>query len=214
MKRLAIEVPYERFWVRFFGRYADRVRVEEGVKCFKCDSEGFALICTVRLLGGVTLADLKRSGLIDGIETLYEGKDGSQTIFFFGHYPPIREGRQSEPRVFQAEPPEFVDANRLKYVLVGEEKELQAFLHRAERGNLAPKILSLTQVGPKTDTIMSSLTPRQRQVLVAAFGLGYYDIPKKVSSGAVAKLLKMDKSTLAEHLRKAERKMIKGVIAG
>lgn len=133
-----------------------------------------------------------------------------------GHYPQgATGGRQSTSnRIFQAAPPEFLDVNRMKCVLMGDEKELQEFLRRADERNLALKILSLTQVRPNSDSAMSALTPKQRQVLVTAFGLGYYDVPRRISSLDMAELLKMDKSTLAEHLRKAERRMIRSVIAG
>jgi len=94
------------------------------------------------------------------------------------------------------------------------EKELQAYLRHAERRNLALKILSLTPLGPKAESPMSALTAKQRQVLVTAYGLGYYDVPRRISSDKMARLLKIDKSTMAEHLRKAEKRMIKSVIAG
>ncbi len=215
MKRLVIEVPYERFWARFFGRYANKVKVLEAIQCFKCDKEGFALICRIRLLDeDLAPADFIKDGPIESIETLYEEKDGSHVIFMSGRYPPeTAKGRLTAPGVFQAEPPEFIDVNRMKCVLVGGDKELHDFLRRGELG-LAPKILSLTQIGPKPDSVMSSLTLKQRQALVTAFGLGYYNVPRRVSSQTIARLLKMDKSTFAEHLRKAERRIVKSVITG
>jgi len=216
MKRLVFEVPYERFWARFFGRHSDRVKVVEAMKCFKCDSEGFALVCRVKLLGGIAPADLVQAGPIQSIETLYEDKDGSLVVFISGRYPEseTRAGRAAESKVFLAEPPEFIDVNRMKCTLVGDEKELQAYLRDAERRNLALKILSLTPLGPKAESPMSALTAKQRQVLVTAYGLGYYDVPRRISSDEMARLLKIDKSTMAEHLRKAEKRMIKSVIAG
>jgi len=217
MRRLVVEVPYERFWARFFGRYADRVKVVEALKCFKCDNEGFALICRIRLLNrDITLTNLKNDGPIENIETLYEEKDGSRVIFMSGRYSQgLVTGRRPAPaRVFQAEPPEFIDVNRMKCALVGDEEELKSYLRQAEKRNLGTKILSLTRLGPKPDSALSALTVKQRQVLVTAYGLGYYDVPRRISSEDMAKLLKIDKSTMAEHLRKAERRVIKSVVAG
>lgn len=216
MKRLVIEVPYERFWTRFFGRYSSRVKVVEALRCFKCDNEGFALICRIKLLDKTaTLADLAKDGPIQSIEALYEEKDGSIMVFISGRYP---EGetkkRTAASNVFQADSPEFIDVNRMKVALVGGESELQRFLHEAERKDLAVKVLSLTPLGPRNDSAMSCLTAKQRQVLVTAYGLGYYDVPRRISSDEMARLLKIDKSTLAEHLRKAEKRMIKSIIAG
>ncbi len=217
MKRLVIEVPYQKYWARFFGRNAENVRVVDALKCFKCDNEGFAIICKIRLLGGhLAPGDLVKDGPINHVETLYEENDGSTVIFISGRYPEnSRPGNQTgQDGVFMAEPPEFIDVNRMKCVLVGEENALRTFLRRTGSRDVAPKILSLTQLRPKSDSLMSMLSAKQRQVLVAAYGLGYYEVPRKVSSEDMARLLKIDKSTLAEHPRKAERKIVKGVLAG
>lgn len=217
MKRLVLEVPYRRFWATFFGRHAEHVKVVEALKCFKCDSEGFAIICRIKFLDGrTTTSDLLKGGPIEDIETLYEENDGSIVIFMSGRYSG-KLGPKRQPAldgVFQAEPPEFIDVNRMKCALVGEEKALQAYFRLAESRNLAPKILSLPQLRPKPDSALSMLSAKQRQVLVTAYGLGYYEVPRKVSSEQMPRLLKIDKSTLAEHLRKAERKIVKNVLAG
>lgn len=127
----------------------------------------------------------------------------------------LQQDTMPAPRgVFLAEPPEFIDVNRMKCVLVGEEKALQAYLRHAEQKSFAPKILSLTQLAPESDSSLAMLTAKQRQALVAAYGLGYYEVPRRISSEDMARLLKINKSTLAEHLRKAERKIVKGVLAG
>ena len=51
-------------------------------------------------------------------------------------------------------------------------------------------------------------------MLLTAYALGYYDVPRRISSDDVSKQLDVDKSTLVDHLRKAERKLIGGIIAG
>jgi predicted DNA binding protein len=44
--------------------------------------------------------------------------------------------------------------------------------------------------------------------------LGYYEVPRKISSEELSSHLNADKSTVVEHLRKAEKKLIDGIIAG
>lgn len=93
MKRLVIEVPYEGFWARFFGRYADRVKVAEALRCFKCDDEGFALICRIEILDkDFSLDDLVKSGPIENIETL-RGERWFQNDFHVGTLPARRNWR-------------------------------------------------------------------------------------------------------------------------
>jgi predicted DNA binding protein len=50
-------------------------------------------------------------------------------------------------------------------------------------------------------------------MLLTAYALGYYDVPRRISSDDLARHLDVDKSTIVEHLRKAERKLIGSIIA-
>jgi predicted DNA binding protein len=76
------------------------------------------------------------------------------------------------------------------------------------------KILGLTSIDAKGESLLSKLTPRQRQMLLTAYALDYYDVPRRISSDDLSRDLNIDKSTIVEHLRKAERKLINGIIAG
>jgi len=58
------------------------------------------------------------------------------------------------------------------------------------------------------------LTDRQREAAEAAFDLGYYDVPRTTDHEAVADALDCAPSTAAEHLRKAESKLLGAVLRG
>ncbi|MFC4990077.1 MULTISPECIES: helix-turn-helix domain-containing protein [Saliphagus] len=58
----------------------------------------------------------------------------------------------------------------------------------------------------------SSLTDRQREVLTAAYELGYYERPRRASQEAIAAELGLAPSTVGEHLRKGERRLIADLV--
>jgi DNA-binding NarL/FixJ family response regulator len=58
------------------------------------------------------------------------------------------------------------------------------------------------------DTVLETLTPRQREVLEVAFDRGYYDVPRAASASEVAAELDIDDSTVSEHLQRAERNLL------
>jgi len=58
------------------------------------------------------------------------------------------------------------------------------------------------------------LTDRQREAAEAAIDLGYYDVPRTADHEAVADALDCAPSTAAEHLRKAESKLLRAVLRG
>jgi predicted DNA binding protein len=103
----------------------------------------------------------------------------------------------------------------MKIEVVGKEREIQKFLrYSATLHNLPSKLLGLTSLQPRPESYLSKLTLKQRQAIITAYGLGYYDAPRRVSSEEVSRHLDVDKSTFVEHLRKAERKLVAEVMAG
>jgi predicted DNA binding protein len=82
-----------------------------------------------------------------------------------------------------------------------------------EEESLPLKLIGLSALEPRQESHLANLTVRQRQALITAYDLGYYDVPRRVSSEEVSRHLNMDKSTFVEHVRKAERKIVAQVIA-
>jgi predicted DNA binding protein len=115
-----------------------------------------------------------------------------------------------------ARPPDFLDIDRMKVEMIGKENEIKKLLHYTNKwGDNSFKVLGLTSIDTTEGgaSLLSKLTPRQRQMLLTAYALGYYDVPRRISSDDLSKHLKVDKSTIVEHLRKAERKLIGSIIA-
>ncbi|WP_226008087.1 helix-turn-helix domain-containing protein [Natrinema salinisoli] len=60
----------------------------------------------------------------------------------------------------------------------------------------------------------ATLTARQREAVDAALSLGYYSIPRDASYEDVAEAIDYASSTVAEHLRKAEGKLVRSAFGG
>ncbi|MGH9974741.1 MAG: helix-turn-helix domain-containing protein, partial [Nitrososphaeraceae archaeon] len=211
MKRAVLEFNYEAVWNEIFGKYANEVDVLEGLKCFKCDAEGLIIISRVRLIDKkMVLKQLLRgNGLLKNIELLYKEEDGSLVVFIEGKSCVPSSSKNAQFNVISAHPPEFLDKDKMKIEVVGNEKDIQKFLqYSATLKNVPSKLLGLTSLQPRPESYLSKLTLKQRQAIITAYGLGYYDVPRRVSSEGVSKHLDVDKSTFVEHLRKAERKLV------
>lgn len=216
MRRVTLEFNYEGAWKQIFGPNSEKVEVLEALRCFKCDTQGLAIICRIRLKDkSMDMKDLVGNGLLTNIEVLYKEKDGSFVVFLEGEtVVPQPPGNLYRPRLLMTRPPDFLDVNRMKVELIGKELEIKKFLQYANKSSNTYKILGLTSVDTKAESLLSKLTLKQRQALLTAYALGYYDVPRRISSEELAKHLNADKSTVVEHLRKAERKLIDGIIAG
>jgi O-6-methylguanine DNA methyltransferase len=60
----------------------------------------------------------------------------------------------------------------------------------------------------RPDLPLEGLTEKQARALVTAFEMGYYESPKRVTTGDVAKRLGLARSTFEGHLSRAERKLL------
>ncbi len=61
---------------------------------------------------------------------------------------------------------------------------------------------------------LARLTSRQRELLVLAFRLGYYESPAKISLDRLGGLVGVSKAALSKHLRVAERKVLMATLGG
>ncbi|QPV63304.1 helix-turn-helix domain-containing protein [Halosimplex litoreum] len=95
----------------------------------------------------------------------------------------------------------------------GPDEELQAAMNEIpdaiEVTVEAVGSLATSRVAPT-----ARLTDRQREAAEAAIDLGYYDVPRTADHEAVADALACSPSTAAEHLRKAESKLLRAVLRG
>jgi len=99
-------------------------------------------------------------------------------------------------------------------VLVGERNKSSLFSQLDEIGvvkiNRIERLRVKEILQPKPGGV-SELSPRQLFVLRTALSEGYFDSPRRISSRELASLVGVSQSTLLEHLRKAESRIIRWV---
>ena len=86
--------------------------------------------------------------------------------------------------------------------------QIKDFLEKINAIGIRFRVVMLADANFSPTSPLSQLTEKQRKVLIAAYNAGYYDVPRKTTSEELAKSLNLGDSTVVEHLRKAERKLI------
>jgi predicted DNA binding protein len=121
---------------------------------------------------------LERLKTMPYLSTPFEFRDGKLRVTFLGTSPQIKKQLGSLSRVLTKQ-------RRFHY-----------------------RVVSLTDAKFPPNSPLGRLTEKQRRVLITAYKLGYYDVPRKITSEELARRLNLVKSTFSAHVRKAERRLL------
>ncbi len=147
------------------------------------------------------------------MQVLEREKEGAYTVYFRAKQsnvesPPFGMGKIGGYLIVPFE----IKEGKLRITFLGNLVQVKRFLHRTEIMRVRHKIVSLTDAKYSQESPLSRLTEKQRKILIAAYKQGYYDLPRKINSEQLAKKLDVVSSTLVEHLRKAERRLLIGML--
>ncbi|UCE37457.1 MAG: helix-turn-helix domain-containing protein [Thermoplasmata archaeon] len=109
--------------------------------------------------------------------------------------------------------PSSVAEDKRIYSCIGDQENLMKFVEKIKKYGKVVNMHFQKAVYQPHD-ILSVLTDKQREVLIAAKKNGYYDLPKKISSEDLSNKVGISKATLLEHLRKAEERLLANILAG
>ncbi|MGA2522728.1 MAG: helix-turn-helix domain-containing protein [Candidatus Bathyarchaeia archaeon] len=109
-------------------------------------------------------------------------------------------------------PFEFKDG-KVKHIFIGDSKQIKKYLENLEKSPVHYKVISIMDARFPPRSPLARLTAKQREVLLSAYKLGYYDLPRRTGSEELAKKFGLVKSTLVAHRRKAERRLLKEMLS-
>ena len=215
MRRLILEGSLEEFR-KIDKESADmsieKIKLFELLHVLRFDSQQLASICRVEFIDpSIKIEDVFIGNKLK-VVPLEKEKEGTYICFLKERWP---HGSQEllNFKVYLSEPCEIRDG-KVKVSVVGETRQLKAFIKFIQKLDVSFKVVSLTEAKFSPHSPLDYLTNKQRTVLVSAFDHGYYDLPRKIDSKELAEKLGLRSSTLIEHRRKAERRLLAGILKG
>ncbi|WP_339105272.1 helix-turn-helix domain-containing protein [Haloterrigena salinisoli] len=91
--------------------------------------------------------------------------------------------------------------------LVGSRETISETVAEYEAAGVSPDLRKFGTYDGR-DHPLDELTDRQREAIGTAYEMGYYEVPRTVTSEDVAAELEVDSSTVAELLQRAERNLL------
>ncbi len=191
----------------------DKIKSMELLHFLKHDTEELAGVWRVEFKDPTSgIKDLFVGDSLAEAQVLSCDKNGKYTVFI--RTGPIVSGALSFINAaggYLFLPLEIRD-EKLKISFIGNENQMQDFFKKVTEKGIRYKVTSLTDASFSPDSPLNKLTEKQREALIAAHKLGYYDVPRRINTEQLAKKLGVSDSTLVEHLRKAEKRLIDNIL--
>jgi hypothetical protein len=215
-RKVILELDSALLKMMGYQNLLSKIEYIEGTDAFKIEtySASESGICKVKLKKGVNFADLEPviTALGISIEPLGE-KDEVFVCFFKTEL----KGRAAE--LLQSinanliySLPFYISEEKVILSFLGDSENIKSFLDTLKNFGISFKVVSL-QKPSQENFLLSSLTERQKEILLTAKNKGFYDTPRKVTSQELANHFGISTATLLEYLRKAEKKLIDSIFA-
>jgi len=182
------------------------------VQIFKSDRHGFAGICQIKLRPHIRdPSELTRHLDITKLEILTRLEDGSFIAYVAG---------KADARWIEIDSSKYgyllapeITQKSLRKTIIGTRIQVERMLSRLENAGMPFEIISAGEARFSPDSLFMSLTRSQRKTINEAYNSGYFDVPRKTNSRKLARSLGISKSTLSEHLRKAEKHLLAQILS-
>ncbi|MCW4017243.1 MAG: helix-turn-helix domain-containing protein [Candidatus Bathyarchaeota archaeon] len=180
----------------------------------RLDSTEFAAIGKIEFKDPAAKVDLMANGFLMEAQVLEQEKNGVYTVFMRGG--PILSNVLNSVGIVEGYlfPPLNIQDGKIRISFVGNERQVGQFLEKLNQKGIRYKVVLLAEADFSLNSPLNQLTEKQRKILIAAYKHGYYDVPRKINSQQLAQKLGVVDSTLVEHLRKAEHRLLTHVLNG
>lgn len=225
MRKVIIEVS-PKFVLKLLPRFLpedflDNVEYIEGKALLRLDFEkGVKIaIIDVKMKEGKTINDLKIPDELATVDVLRE-KDNIYTCLMKATYKksllnlaelqPLKV-LMSESIIFDF--PFILSKEKIVITMITDNRYLKKVLQGLKPLGFV-KNISFQKATFSEYNILSCLTERQKEIIIAAQKNGYYEVPREITAEELSKKLGISKATTVEHLRKAENRIISHIVAG
>ncbi|MFO7792412.1 MAG: helix-turn-helix domain-containing protein [Candidatus Saliniplasma sp.] len=215
MRKLIIEIrPKEKAKERQSSIFS-KIHSYEVLEVLKMDYEEkiYVDLIEFKLKEHVSIENLKSIGNME-ILSILKSEGNKHTCLVKGHQPGIPSDTYKELDLnLIYTRPSLISEDKVVVSCIGNQENLVRFIDIVKNIGEVSK-MRFKKVAYQKKYVLSVLTEKQKEILVAAFDSGYYGIPKKISSERLSEKLNISKPTLLEHLRKAEKRIFSEILAG
>ena len=211
MRRLIVEISGRAYSKLLSEGPIQKIRSMEVLYFLRLDYKEAAMILRVEFNEPeVSIEDVFHGDLVEVQLLEYEKEKESEIYTYFIRV--LRPGRDLTAEEGYVSLPYEMRGGKVKMTFLGSMKQVRDFIKRFEDAGVHHRVVSLTDAQFSPHSPLSRLTEKQRKVLIAAYKLGYYDVPKKIRLVQLAERLDLAYSTVDVQLRRAERRLLNHIM--
>lgn len=212
MRRLVLETSVDEVG-NYLGVNSSIEKLEsfELVSLLKEGPNEWAMICRVKMKDPKSRFEDVLADDTATIQVLEIEKAGSSTYFLKRRVNPVGNGLFATGGFLSI--PLEISGGRMRASFLGSSSQLKRLLKMIDKEGIGYKITSNTDARFSPASPLGLLTEKQRRAITTAFNLGYYEIPKRVSSEELASKLRIREATFVRHRAKAEKRLLAALLS-
>ena len=215
MRKLTIDLEVKEEFLEMLNFLLDKTESIELIELIKLDfKKGVKMgIAALNMKEGYTIEDLDLPEFMDTMTILK--KEGNRYIIlakvtFFKKFTSLAKKFDLD---IIWDTPSIFKKGKMVLSVIGNVANLKRFLEVIKHlGEI--KNVSFTKAIFNEQTILSCLTEKQKEILIAAKKNGYYSYPRKINSKELSEKIGLSKPTVVQHLRKAEVRLVSNILTG
>ena len=215
MRKLIVELKVDEKMLEILDFLLDKVESIELIELIKLDFEQRTKmgIAALNMKEGYTIEDIDIPDFMEFLTVLK--KEGNRYIIlskvkFYKKFMGLAKKFDID---IIWDTPSIFTKDKMTLSVIGTEENLKKFLdvikHLGEIKNI-----SFIKATFNEQSILSCLTEKQKEIIIAAKKNGYYNYPRKINSNQLSQKIGLSKPTVIQHLRKAEKRIISNILAG
>jgi hypothetical protein len=215
MRKLTVDLKVKEEFLEMLNFILDKTESIELVELIKLDFEkGVKMgIAALNMKEGYTIEDIDFPEFMEMLTVLKQ--EGNRYIIFakvkfLKRFTGLAQKFNID---IIWDTPSIFKKGKMVLSVTGEEEDLRKFLDVIKMlGEV--QSMSFKKATFNEQSILSILTEKQKEILIAANKNGYYSYPRKINSKELSQKIGLSKPTVVQHLRKAEVRLISNILTG
>ncbi len=189
-------------------KFLKEVEFLEVLSLLKHDRKEIAAVWRVKFKNPLASLESIPKGRDDILQFLEREKNGSYIFFYRRRLKYVPKERNFWAIGGFISMPYEISEGKVKLTFLGNERQKIAFLSFIKKLGVHYKVVLAADAQFSPSSPFNCLTDKQRKAIITAFKLGYYDIPRRIDSTALAKEMGITNPAFVQHRRKAERRIL------